>query len=274
MRMAIKDSKGSKSLINQSDYGDVLPSANMSVNPFGKNRIAEIAYKKVERLTLATHLVTNFVPKNENVREEVRTNSQQLLSLILGLRKGLHSEGPEVVDAVTAKVRYVLSLLDIVHTAGYVSDMNLEVLKSAYVDLVRFLIKSQNEIVSESLELNEEHFMSVRTQSNGHKPNGHSNVITDKIITDTKKDTNILKDNKTQKAPRPQSLRSKRRVTSRRVAILDIVTKSSPVHIKDIAMEITDCSEKTIQRELVSLVNDGVLKKEGSKRWTLYSIAT
>ena len=32
------------------------------------------------------------------------------------------------------------------------------------------------------------------------------------------------------------------------------------------------CSEKTLQRELVSMTKDGVLDKEGSKRWTHYFI--
>ena len=31
-------------------------------------------------------------------------------------------------------------------------------------------------------------------------------------------------------------------------------------------------SEKTLQRELVSMVTDGVLKKEGTKRWSKYFI--
>tara|TARA_B100000745_G_scaffold62803_1_gene37109 strand:- start:532 stop:708 length:177 start_codon:yes stop_codon:yes gene_type:complete len=56
------------------------------------------------------------------------------------------------------------------------------------------------------------------------------------------------------------------------MAILDVITKKSPIHIKDIAAEVSDCSEKTIQRELQSLVHDNVVKKEGSKRWTTYSL--
>jgi hypothetical protein len=35
---------------------------------------------------------------------------------------------------------------------------------------------------------------------------------------------------------------------------------------------LVSCGEKTIQRELVSMVSDGVLEKTGSKRWSRYSI--
>ncbi len=67
--MTIKDIKKETSLINHTNYDSVLPDVNMSVNPFGQNRVAEIAYKKIERLVLATYLITNFVPENENVRK-------------------------------------------------------------------------------------------------------------------------------------------------------------------------------------------------------------
>jgi hypothetical protein len=35
---------------------------------------------------------------------------------------------------------------------------------------------------------------------------------------------------------------------------------------------IKDCSEKTIQRELIVLVSEKVVKKEGERRWSVYSI--
>jgi predicted HTH transcriptional regulator len=43
--------------------------------------------------------------------------------------------------------------------------------------------------------------------------------------------------------------------------------------IKDFAKNIKDCSEKTIQRELVEMVAKGVLKKEGERRWSKYFLA-
>ena len=49
--------------------------------------------------------------------------------------------------------------------------------------------------------------------------------------------------------------------------------------IKDIHTEINKdlhgmsfCSEKTLQRELVSMIKDDVLKKTGEKRWSRYSL--
>ncbi len=42
--------------------------------------------------------------------------------------------------------------------------------------------------------------------------------------------------------------------------------------IKDIAEVITDVSEKTIQRELNSLIEKGQVKRQGERRWSKYSI--
>ena len=48
------------------------------------------------------------------------------------------------------------------------------------------------------------------------------------------------------------------------VTITDIKVKSRGV--------LAQCGEKTLQRELISMVRDGVLKKTGEKRWSKYSI--
>lgn len=56
-------------------------------------------------------------------------------------------------------------------------------------------------------------------------------------------------------------------------AILMVVKAKGVVSIRDVASVITDCSEKTLQRELLALVEQGVLKKEGERRWSTYRLA-
>jgi hypothetical protein len=52
--------------------------------------------------------------------------------------------------------------------------------------------------------------------------------------------------------------------------IKEVDLSKSGVSIKDISRAFTDCGEKTIQRELNSLVAKGLLKKLGAKRWSRY----
>ena len=60
--------------------------------------------------------------------------------------------------------------------------------------------------------------------------------------------------------------------TNRQEVILETLKTKSNLTIKDFAKVITDCSEKTIQRELLDLVEKGVIKKEGERRWSTYSL--
>lgn len=57
---------------------------------------------------------------------------------------------------------------------------------------------------------------------------------------------------------------------SRRDQILALFVRGVDVSIKDIAARIKGCSEKTIQRELNSLLYDNVIERIGEKRWSRY----
>ncbi|NCN08031.1 hypothetical protein GW944_00480, partial [Candidatus Parcubacteria bacterium] len=60
---------------------------------------------------------------------------------------------------------------------------------------------------------------------------------------------------------------------SRQSIIINVLKRKKEIMIKDISPLIDGCSEKTIQRELLAMVNSGILKKEGEKRWSRYSLA-
>ncbi len=61
-------------------------------------------------------------------------------------------------------------------------------------------------------------------------------------------------------------------MSDRQQIILKELRNKGQLTVKDLAEKIKGCSEKTIQRELLSLVGSGVLKKEGERRWSRYSI--
>lgn len=59
----------------------------------------------------------------------------------------------------------------------------------------------------------------------------------------------------------------------RRTIILALLKQKPAVTVGDIAKSIPGVSEKTIQRELLSMVAEGVLIKRGERRWSTYSVA-
>ncbi|RME30284.1 DeoR family transcriptional regulator, partial [Candidatus Parcubacteria bacterium] len=60
---------------------------------------------------------------------------------------------------------------------------------------------------------------------------------------------------------------------SRRDAILTIIGHKGRVSIRDITDEISGVSSKTIQRELNALIRDGLVVREGERRWSTYRLA-
>jgi predicted HTH transcriptional regulator len=78
----------------------------------------------------------------------------------------------------------------------------------------------------------------------------------------------LVKDTRSKK--KVGNKRSGSRRTQRREVILALLKHKSPITVKDVGETIVDCSEKTLQRELVALVQEGVLKKEGERRWSNY----
>lgn len=59
---------------------------------------------------------------------------------------------------------------------------------------------------------------------------------------------------------------------SRRDRILALLRDKGEASIKDVSEVITDCSEKTIQRDLNSLIKDNLVRREGERRWSKYSL--
>jgi DNA-binding transcriptional ArsR family regulator len=62
-------------------------------------------------------------------------------------------------------------------------------------------------------------------------------------------------------------------LTDRAERIKTVLEAKPQATIRDIAEIITDVSEKTIQRELNSLIEKGQVYREGERRWSRYSVS-
>ena len=58
----------------------------------------------------------------------------------------------------------------------------------------------------------------------------------------------------------------------RRTRIATILEAKGEATIKDISEIITDVSEKTIQRELNAMIEEGQVQRQGERRWSRYSL--
>ena len=84
--------------------------------------------------------------------------------------------------------------------------------------------------------------------------------------------TNTTREERSAPLPKEREVREVEHLPNRRGRILQVIREKENVSIKDISEIIKDCSEKTIQRELNSMIDDGVVLKKGDRRWSRYSI--
>lgn len=61
-------------------------------------------------------------------------------------------------------------------------------------------------------------------------------------------------------------------IDSRKTRILDIIKQRKEITVGELSGVFTEYSGKTIQRDLLEMVNKGLLKKQGDKRWRKYML--
>lgn len=257
----MKSKKDNQLTSSHYSYGDTELDTGIH-GPFGKNYACANAYKRTEKLLIAIYLVTNFVPNSEPAKNIIRDKSVKILSDVIQLRLGFNSTGPERLDNVIASVYEIISLLNILHATCFISDMNLEILKKELNRLIVFLREIENTEMSENVMFDKKYF-NTEESVKGH-------TLKDNDMSFNKSVTKTSSQSKRQNNTRKKSTSSSN--IERRTVILSLIKDNKSVNVKDISAVITNCSEKTIQRELVALVSEGVLKKEGERRWSTYSL--
>ena len=200
-------------------------------------------YKKIERLVSALFMLAGVLSDKEPLKFELKSSGLVLLGIVLET-----SDKTEIRQ----KLFKISSLLEVAFVGGIISAMNRDVFKNELNTLLDFV--SELEQKDNTKIVFPEHFLEIE------KPD--FNQALPSIVRSSVSDNLSVK--KSQAKPKDKS--------NRQEIILSLLNKNGALGIKDFVSEISDCSEKTIQRELVSLVAKGLVKKEGEKRWSKYSL--
>jgi predicted transcriptional regulator len=232
---------------------------SVKTNPFGDNKSAERAYRRVERLSMALYLLTNHVPESEPLRNSIRSEIIKLGECILELRDELRAVESVRLSSTRSLIRHIISLIHLLVAAGYISVQNGEVASSALDDLGMFINSSQRSPLSEYVSLTHDDFLDQRMSFTGQK----ESLKDTSHITDTDKEKD-----KDMSVTKSDSVQLKNRANS----ILEILRSGGEQGIKDISAHVPEYSEKMIQRVLADLIKNGQVKKSGSKRWSRYSL--
>lgn len=236
--------------------------------------------EKTKRIAAALVLVAKTAGERDELSKGLRACAVRLI-------KNVHYGGVHIKEEVRATCEYCASLVEAACLSGSISNMNATILLFELDCLKKDVgVFRADEWVGRL----EENFFSVArpTEDTSAHETGAGRWVGDIRYKGHEKDgQNGSMGRLPQVVQRSRNEQGNGRVGSkplgasdgyvdakkdRRAAILGILQKKDRINVKDVASVIKDCSEKTLQRELLALVAQGVLKKEGEKRWSTYAL--
>ena len=247
---------------------------------YEKHSALSIIVKKTEKITTAIYMVTDFIADSEPLRIQLRTLALSLASATRKLSARSSEPHYAFADETIRTIDETVSFITLASTIGLVSEMNAKILRTE-------LEKVKGGI--------EEHFGAKKVFVTTHP--GYANVILSQSFFDVPKvdvvlpvfdkgqefnkgqtdSINVLNKNEYTPQVKRESFSNKNELgikIARRNDVLNVVRSKGKVSIKDVVLILKNTSEKTVQRELLALVREGVLVKEGEKRWSMYRIAS
>ena len=249
-------------------------------------------HKRTERLVAAIYLVSELLSESNPLKIRLRQSGVDILSYMLSPNIFFAADSESFSAQYSIRLMEILSYLDVANLSGFVSAMNHRILLQEMDKIIDIAENMKKEPIS-TLSLSKEFFMTEkRKESDKLLPNplissdGRKHRLLKMMSREADHKGHYKRHDlighmsfKTASGQGYNSLGQDRRRSlygkdSRRKQILEMLKDGNFLTIKDFSLIIKDCSEKTIQRELLALVGENVLKKEGERRWSKYSLRT
>lgn len=208
-------------------------------------------YKKTERLAKAIALISPAFTHAPSLKDRLERLAVSLIDAAILPPSDARNELSKELLALS-------SFLAVARSAGTLSHMNVEL-----------ITHEAHTLLSEIAGYEEPRFSLEDSISLAELLHESEKV---KGVTQTSQNTSIPSPLVVHRKVPQQAVKKTGGYSQRQEAILSLIKDKGEVYIKDISTVLRDYSEKTIQRELSTLVLSGVLEKKGDKRWTTYSL--
>ncbi len=214
-------------------------------------------YKKTEKITAASFFVTDSIKDDEykkDIVSDIRTSAKDMLRTTIAL---VANRGPVGGEEMQSLVRHTSMLRSM-----FVIAATLHIVRQ---DLVDVLIREIDGVL-QNIHLLGDELRAVESASLEAPP---------LYVHDERKRT-VRSSVSLPKEVHKERVKEEGGVTqggaARRDGILKVIRERGVVSIKDISDSIKDCSEKTIQRELMDMIKDEMITKTGERRWSRYAL--
>jgi DNA-binding transcriptional ArsR family regulator len=228
-------------------------------NVFEKDIRRIFIYKKAERLAKALHLITPAFQDSTILKDKID-------AIALALVAAAVLPPPVARTTLSRELLSLSSIISIARTGGLLSHMNAEIISREAHGLLQEVAGYEEPRVA----LEEAPTLSIISRDARKKEAMEGRIAAPALgkakaeMTLRKEGTRAKKDISDNGAPSGE----------RTGAVLSVIKDKGKVSIKDISTLIRGVSEKTIQRELSALVASGVVRKEGERRWSTYSLSS
>ncbi len=284
---------------------------NEAISLVLKDSRAVYLYKKSEKICKAVFMITNSIDSNSGVVnykdnvivEPIRKTALGLVEVTSSIISSGYSIGQSenIIKDAIIKLVSLISMSDIAVAGKVISEPHFKIVKYQMEILVtelhsylKTLRDSEEGMLSNSLfEVSDiVSNMNMINMPSANMSGFKSNQVSGNANNGANNSRSIHNQNKSVGSMSTNSSRNIMLAVSgvpgtsvgigenksenkneRQKTILDTIRNRGESSIKDLVSVIKGCSEKTIQRELISLVQNGALSKTGERRWSRYSIA-
>lgn len=245
----------------------------MTTEILQKNNNFNNIYSKAHRLASAVFAVFNYVEDDLDLKTKIKNLSLDIVSKTVELKDANFFDTKKNVLEIEKKVLFLISLLDIASVTEVISSMNGSIIKEEFKNFIKeleFFVQNFEDKGNFSVKKIIENEALISTTE--YQPLGQvsvekqTNQVRALQLSYERKD---LGENKILNKPTNGGVSRKE---SRKNMILNFIKGHNNVSIKDIVPNIIGCSEKTVQRELIELINEGKIRKFGERRWSRYSL--
>ncbi len=228
--------------------------------PFAFSERSPFIYKKTEKLVVATSLVAGLIKDNEVLATQLRSKTFELLTHVSKglLGKSDVSSGDRSRSAAfaLATIAELQTLCDVGYFSKHISEMNATILKKEFAFLYKTIVEEGGLVVGGAVLLSRDFFTEEIQEFHKGHDKGHDMSFMKPPATRLKTSTSEASGGR----------------STRRDTIIQAIKQAGEVGVNDLVGALKGVGGKTIQRELLAMVADGVLKKQGERRWSRYSI--
>ncbi len=236
-----------------------------------------LVYNKTHRLASAVFMVANIIEDNIDLKNKLKGLSLNIVSYSVKLKDSNFSDTKKIILDIEKNALELMSVLDIAAVSGLISKMNGSILRESFQNFIKQLSDLVDNFENNNIDSVENIFDSKKENLFDSKYinmyNQKSVLDKNTKILDNKNVNNVIEKNNPiiSKNDHDKKENNKRK-EQRREAVLSFIKDNNGCGIKDILPNIVGCSEKTVQRELISLINEGKLRKIGERRWSKYFV--